>query len=146
MYKQNSTLSGTNIDHTLYATKKKSKTEFARIIKLMTDMPNTGRQNETHKEKSKCRPTMSDRCPCCKTAEDDMMHLYLYTKHDIKTIVTTSLLTLQDKLQQINVPATIWLTMMYGGQRDLVIPATPPTTPPMMDIPSSPTHMMTKPD
>ena len=55
---------------------KKSKTDFSRFVKFMNSMSNTGVQKKLFTDKSKTAVTTSDKCPCCKNAAENTMHLF----------------------------------------------------------------------
>ena len=64
-----------NFETAITKTFKSSKTDFSRYIKFMIDMANTGAQKEIFSSKSSTAPTVSNKCPCCKTAIETTLHL-----------------------------------------------------------------------
>ena len=56
-----------NFETAITKTFKSSKTDFSCYIKFMIDMANTGAQKEKFTSKSSTTPTVSNKCPCCKT-------------------------------------------------------------------------------
>ena len=71
-----------------------SKTDFSRYSKFMIDMANTGAQKETFRSKSSTVPTVSNNCPCCKTAIETTLHLYSCNHKQVKASLKASLETL----------------------------------------------------
>ena len=69
---------------------KASKTDFARYIKFMIDMANTGAQKKKFTAQSNTVPTVSDKLPCSKAAVETTLHLYSCTHKIIKATIKTS--------------------------------------------------------
>ena len=94
--------------------KQRSKSEFARYIKFMIDMQNTGRQKHRFTTDSTTTPTTSNVCPCCKTVEETTMHLYQCNERKVHDLVTRGLASLLDALQKRHISADIWYSMQAG--------------------------------
>ena len=100
-----------NFETAITKTFKSSKTDFSRYIKFMIDMENTGAQKENFTSKSSTAPTASNKCPCCKTDIEITMNIYSCSHKQVKTSLKSSLETLFQTLQSLQIPLPVWLTI-----------------------------------
>ena len=94
--------------------KKHSKHKFARIVKFMINMPNTGRQKHKYTRKAESEPTTTAACPCCKTAKETTMHLYQCPDPKLHELLSLRLRELLDTLQKRHITKDIWHSMSAG--------------------------------
>ena len=80
----------------------------------MINMANTGAQKENFASKSNTAPTVSNKCPCCKTAIDTTLHLYICNHKQIRKSLKSSLETLFQSLQKLHVSFLVLLTLRAG--------------------------------
>ena len=103
-----------NFETDITKTFKSSKTDFSRYIKFMIDMAYTGAQKEKFTSKPSTTPTVSNKCPCCKTAIKNTLHLYSCSHKQVKTSLKASLETLFQSLNKLQIPLPVWLTIRAG--------------------------------
>ena len=103
-----------NFETAITKTCTSSKTDFSRYIKFTIDMVNTGEQKEKFTSKSSTAPTVSNNCPCCKTAIETTLHLYSCNHKQVKASLKASLETLFQTLQKLQIPLPVWLTIRAG--------------------------------
>ena len=103
-----------NFETAITKTFKSSKTDFSRYIKFVIDMANTGAQKEKITSKSSTAPTISKKCPCCKTAIETTLHLYSCSHKQVKASLKVLLETLFQTLQKNQITLPVWLTIRVG--------------------------------
>ena len=82
---------------------KASKKRFSRIVKFIHDYQNTGHKKKLFTQHLKHVPTASDKCPCCGTQEETIMHLFQCGGEKIRRKLEVGIGDLKDTLQKYHV-------------------------------------------
>ena len=82
-----------------------STQRFARIVKFVNGIQNTGRQKRMFSKVTKNAPLASDRCPCCYLCEETTMHLHQCMAPAVVEIRNTMLDELEDQLRLRHLPS-----------------------------------------
>ena len=87
---------------------------FARIVKFVYGIQNTGRQKRLFSQQLKNAPVASDLCPCCSLYEETTMHLHQCLAPAIVGIRTKMMGEFEDKLRLRRMPSAMWTAMRQG--------------------------------